>query len=286
MFPNSVEIAVSIALILLIAWVAQLVKQRVIRLFKTFALRRSGGDPEDERRVETLARVFRYLLSIVIYVVAGMLILSELGISIAPILGAAGVVGIAVGFGAQSLVKDFFTGFVILFENQIRTGDVVSVAGTSGVVENVTLRTVRLRGYDGNVHFIPNGMIDTVTNMTMEFSYALIDVGIAYRENVDEVFSVMRETLLGMRADPELGEQIVEDLDLAGVNEWADSAVMIRARIKVKPLQQWRIRREYLRRLKAEFDARGIEIPFPHMTVYAGQAKDGTAPAFQVAGSR
>ena len=269
---------VAVLFILVFAWVLHFVSRRMIRLFKRFALRNSSN-AEDQRRVETLSRVFRYIATVIIAVVTTMTVLSQIGISIAPILGAAGVVGVAIGFGAQSLVKDFFTGFVILLENQIRQGDAVTIAGKSGVVESVTLRNVRLRGVDGNVHFVPTGMIDTVTNMSMEFSFALMDIGVAYRENVDEVYEVMRATAATMREDPDFSARIVDDLDILGVDQWADSAVVIRCRIKTVPLDQFKVRREYMRRLKAAFDAHGIEIPFPHMTVYAGEPKSGRAPA-------
>ncbi len=271
------EIA-AVLFILLMAWVLHFVSRRLIRLFQRFAVRNSD-DPEDQRRVQTLSRVFRHVATVIIIVVTTMTILSQIGISIGPILGAAGVVGVAIGFGAQSLVKDFFTGFVILLENQIRQGDVVTIAGRTGVVESVTLRNVRLRGVDGNVHFVPTGMIDTVTNMSMEFSYALMDIGVAYRENVDEVFEVIRKTAASLREVPEFGVRILDDIDVMGVDQWADSAVVIRCRIKTVPLEQLKVRREFMRRLKAAFDEHGIEIPFPHVTVYAGEPKSGTAPA-------
>ncbi len=276
------ESALRVALILAMAWALLLFSRRMIRLFKRFALRKSAG-AEDQRRVETLARVFRHFASILITIVAGMLVLAELGISIAPILGAAGVLGIALGFGAQSLVKDFFNGFMILLENQIRQGDVVQVGGRAGFVEEVTLRYVRLRSFEGNVHFVPTGMIDAVTNMTLEFSYALLDIGVAYREDVDEVFAVIRETAAAMREDPVFAPKILEDMEIAGVENWAESAVMIRCRMKCVPLEQWNVRREFLRRLKAAFKAAGIEIPYPHLTIYPGRAKDGSAPALRIA---
>ena len=143
------------------------------------------------RRAETLARVVRYLIALVISAVAAMLVLAEVGVSLAPILGAAGVVGLAIGFGAQSLVKDYFTGFFMLFEDQIRTGDVVKIADIGGSVEDITLRHVRLRDYDGNVHFVPTASITTVTNMSRSFAQAVVDIGVSYRENVDEVMALM-----------------------------------------------------------------------------------------------
>lgn len=258
---------ITIALLLVGAWILSALSRRAIRLFRLFATRSARND-EDTRRVDTLARVFRYLANVAISVMTGMLILSELGISIAPILGAAGIVGIAVGFGAQSLVKDFFTGFVILLENQIRQGDVITVAGRSGVVESVTLRNVRLRDYEGNVHFVPNGMIDVVTNQSMEFSFAVVDVGVAYHERVEDVFEAMRGAAREMREDPTFGPRILDDLEIAGIERLADSSVVIRCRIKCVPLMQALVRREFLRRIKTEFDTRGIEIPFPQMALH------------------
>src|SRR3569833_1549682 len=218
----------------------------------------------------------------VVTLVTAMLVLSEVGISSAPILAAAGVLGIAIGFGAQSLVKDYFTGLFLLLENQIRQGDVVEVAGKGGLVEEMTLRYIRLRDYEGSVHYIPNGHVDTVTNRSRGFAYAVIDVGVAYREDVDEIYGLMREVATGLRADPELGGKIVDDLEIAGVDQWGDSAVVIRCRFKVMPLEQWGVRREFLYRLKKAFDAAGVEIPFPHLTVYAGQNKDGSAPPLRL----
>ena len=271
--------ALRIVLIIVVAWVAIAVLQRAIRLLRTRIASRLD-DPEALKRAETLGRVFRYIVAVVVSVIAVMLVLSEIGISLAPILGAAGVVGVAVGFGAQSLVKDYFTGFFILFEDQIRTGDVVNIADHGGLVEEITLRHVRLRDYDGNVHFVPNGMITSVVNMSRTYAQAVIDVGVAYRENVDEVFAVMRDVGAELRADPRFAARILEDLEIAGVERWADSAVILRCRFKVAPLAQWDVKREFLRRLKQAFDARGIEIPYPHLTLYAGVGKDGSAPAF------
>jgi len=272
-----------IVLIAVAAWIALGVTQRLIRLFRERIASRME-DREQVKRAETLGRVFRYIAAVIIVVIAVTLILSELGIAVAPILGAAGVIGLAVGFGAQSLVKDYFAGFFILLENQIRQGDVVDIAGKAGLVEEVTLRYVRLRDYDGNVHFISNGLITTVTNMSRGYAQSVVDVGVAYREDTDEAVGVMREIGAEMRADPTFGPKILDELEIAGVDKWGDSAVMLRCRFKVQPLEQWNVRREFLRRLKKAFDARGIEIPFPHLTIYAGVARDGSAPPFRVHG--
>lgn len=273
-------VAVRVALIALSAWIAVAVVDRMIRLLR-LRICRNLAEPEQVRRAETIGRVLRYLNGVVVSLIAAILVLSELGVAIAPILGAAGVVGIAIGFGAQSLVKDYFTGFFLLLENQLTTGDVVEVGGKSGLVEDVTLRFVRLRDYGGNVHYVPNSQITTVTNMSRGFAQAVVDVGIAYRESVDEAFEVMREVARGMRSDPLFGPKILDDLEIAGVERWADSAVQLRCRFRVRPLEQWAVRREFLRRLKHAFDARGIEIPFPHLTLYAGSDKHGAAPAFR-----
>ena len=270
-----------VVLIAVVAWIGLGVMQRLIRLFRE-RIMRGMEDREQVKRAETLGRVFRYIAAVIVVVVATTLILSELGIAVAPILGAAGVIGLAVGFGAQSLVKDYFAGFFILLENQMRQGDVVDIAGKAGLVEEVTLRYVRLRDYDGNVHIVSNGLITTVTNMSRGFAQSVVDVGVAYREDTDKAVGVMRETGAEMRADPVFGPKILDELEIAGVDKWADSAVILRCRFKVQPLEQWNVRREFLRRLKKAFDARGIEIPFPHLTIYAGAAKDGTAPPFRV----
>ena len=273
--------AVNVLIVLAAAWIALFALRRGIRQFRVYMERRS--DPEAIKRVGTLARAFRYIGTVVIAIVAAMLVMNELGISIAPVLATAGVAGIAIGFGAQSLVKDYFAGLFILVEDQIRQGDVVQVAGIGGLVEEVTLRHVRLRDFDGHVHFVPNGEIKIVTNRTRDFAQAVIEVGVAYREDTDEAFAVMREVGEAMRADPAWAPRLAADLEIIGVERWADSAVVLRGRFKVvPPIEQWNVRREFLRRLKKAYDARGIEIPFPHLTLYPGVAKDGSAPALQV----
>jgi small conductance mechanosensitive channel len=259
--------ALRILAILIVAWVAQAVLGRVLRRLRAMLAARST-DREESKRIETLARVLRYTLAVVIMLVTGMLVLNELGVSIAPILGAAGVVGVAVGFGAQSLIKDYFNGFFILVENQIRVGDVVAIADKGGLVEEITLRRVKLRDYDGSVHYVPNGLITTVTNRSTEFANAVVDVGIAYRSSIDAAFDALRQVARELRADPGFAPRILDDLEIAGVENLADSAIVIRCRIRVVPLEQWTVRRELLKRVKEAFDRNGIEIPFPQRTVH------------------
>lgn len=280
-FGGFTTIAIRITLIVIAAWVTTGLLQRTVRKLRERIASRMD-DRESAKRAETLGRVIRYLIAVVISLVTAMLVLAELGVSVAPILGAAGVVGLAVGFGAQSLVKDYFTGFFLLLEDQIRQGDVVQVGDHSGSVEEVTLRYVQLRDYSGNVHYVPNSTITTVINMSRGFSNAVMDIGVAYRENVDEVMTVMREVGHQLRTDAAFESRLLADLEIAGVENWADSAVIIRCRFRTRPLEQWGIKREYLRRLKAAFDENGIEIPYPHMTVYAGQDRQGRAAAFQI----
>lgn len=264
-------VSLRVTLILVLAAVALHAIHRFLPQLRELVASRQESR-EDSQRVRTLSRVVRYTLTVVIAVVAGILVLGELGISVAPILGAAGVVGLAVGFGAQALVKDFFTGFFLLLENQVRHGDVVEAASKTGVVEELTLRYLRLRDYSGNVHFIPNGSISTVTNMSQGYAYAVIDAGVAYGESIERVIGVMRATGERLREDAEFAGKILDDIEIAGVDAWADSAIVIRCRFRVAPLEQWGVRREYLRRLKEAFDREGIEIPFPHLKlIYAPQ---------------
>jgi len=282
--PFSKEL-LRVIVILFLAWLLMGLSRKLIRMFRNYMNSRAAS-AEEISRIETVARVFRHTTIVVISLVAGMLALSELGISIAPILGAAGVVGIAVGFGAQSLIKDYFNGVFMLLENQIRQGDVVEVCGKTGVVEDITLRYVCLRDNEGSVHYVPNGQITIVTNKSRDYAFALIDVGVAYRENLDEIYEVAREVSRALRSDAAIGPKILEDIELQGVQEWADSAVILRCRFKTVALEQWNVRRAFLGRLKQAFDARGIEIPYPHLTIYAGQDKEGSAPAFRIISPR
>jgi small conductance mechanosensitive channel len=236
------------------------------------------GKPRHSNRSRTLASIFKNV-AFFFFGMAGLFTaLGHLGVEAAPLLAGAGVVGLAIGFGSQALVKDLITGLFILLGDTIRVGDVIDIAGKAGVVENMSMRTITLRSYDGNAHTIPYGSIDVVTNMTKEFSFAVMDVGVAYRENTDEVIRVLREIDDRMRKEWPYRRLIVEPLDIAGVDALGDSAVVIRMRSKTRPGEQWGIRREFLRRIKLRFDELGIEIPFPHQTVYFGVGKDGRAP--------
>ncbi len=245
------------------------VLKRLLRRLQTF-IEGNFPDQGQMQRANTLTNVLGDLVWVLIAIVGIMTIMSQLGINLGPLLVAAGVGGIAIGFGAQSLVKDVISGFFILLEDQIRVGDVVAIAGVNGLVEDVGLRTISLRDLSGNVHVVPNGTINTVTNMTKDYSRYVFNIGVAYREDVDEVMKLVKEIASTLQEDPVFGPDILEPLEMLGVDQFADSAVMIKCRITTKPIRQWAVGREMNRRIKKTFDARGIEIPFPHRTLYWG----------------
>lgn len=232
------------------------------------------GDIEKQKRAETLSDLIEKTARIVILVAALLMVLQAVGIDIAPLLAGAGVVGLAVGFGAQDLVKDVISGFFILLENHFNMGDVVSISGEAGLVESINLRFTRLRDLGGNVHIIPNGEITTITNMTKEYSNALFEIGVAYKENVDDVIAIIHETAAGMREDSEYGPKIIGDLEMFGLDSFGDSSVNIKFRMRTLPIQQWSVMREFNRRIKNVFDERNIEIPFPHVTLYMGEGEN------------
>ncbi len=247
------------------------------------ALTRQKDDVEFQKRTRTLGSIVRYVLDIAILIIAAMMVLGELGVEIGPVLAAAGIVGLAVGFGAQSLVKDVITGFFILLEDQIREGDIVQIGGQGGLVERISLRTTRLRDLAGNVHYVPNGRIEVVTNMTKEYSRYLFDIGVAYREDVDEVIALIREVDEELRSDPAFKDDILEPMDVMGLDQFGESALVIKARTKTLPMKQWGVAREFNRRLKKKFDENDVEIPFPHVTLYMGEDKQGHAPPLHLA---
>lgn len=269
---------------ILLVVIVMVVTSRVLHVAVNRAIGKFAGqnDREHQKHADTLRSIVNSLVSVAVFAIGLVIVLGQLGIAIGPILAAAGVLGLAVGFGAQNLVQDVIGGFFILLENQIRVGDVVEVAGKGGLVEKVGLRTVILRDLAGNVHFIRNGKIDVVTNMTKEYSRYVFDIGVAYREDVDEVIAIIREVDEDLRSDAAFADSILEPIEILGLDRFADSAVIVRARTKTKPIEQWAVGREFNRRLKRAFDDRKIEIPFPHRTLYMGQEKDGSAPVLRV----
>jgi moderate conductance mechanosensitive channel len=246
---------------------------------RLFGLLQKNKTSEFQKRADTLRSIVWYIASISISAVSLVTILDVLGIDIGPILAAAGIVGVAVGFGSQTLVQDVISGFFIFIEDQIRVGDVVEIAGKSGLVEKITLRIVELRDSSGNVHIIRNGNITMITNMTKEYSRYVFDIGFSYHADVDTVMAVIRKVDEDMRKDPEYASSILEPIEILGLDRFADSAVMIQARTKTIPSQQWRVGREFNRRFKKAFDEHGIEIPYPHVTLITGAGMDKQALA-------
>jgi small-conductance mechanosensitive channel len=214
---------------------------------------------DEKRRVDTVVNAFRNLAVVVVVLVAGMLVLNEFGISMLPILATAGVAGIAIAFGAQSLIKDYFAGFFLLIEDQIRMGDVVEIAGKAGEVEEVTLRYVRLRDGEGYVHFIPNGEIKAVVNRTRTYAFANVDIGVPDDADFEAMFKAMREVGTGLRAEPKYAPLILGDVEVLGVERWELWGVMLRCRLKVLPHDRDNVRREFTQRLAIEFQKRGLK---------------------------
>lgn len=225
-----------------------------------------------KKRAATLTGILRTIALTFIWAIVIVEVLTLVGLDIRPVLAGAGILGLAVGFGAQNLVRDLISGFFIILEDQIRLGDVAIINGTGGLVEAITFRTITLRDFSGVVHVFPNGAINTLSNMTKEWSAFVLDMGVAYKENTDRVVAVMKAVGEELQDDPGFRDKFVSPIEIIGVDNFADSAVVIRIRIKTRPLEQWNVGREYRRRLKLAFDAQGIEIPFPHRTLYMGEA--------------
>ena len=255
-----------IVAILAISFLLVFIARRLISGLERFTATHAH-DVEAQRRAATVSNVLRKLATILISAIAILAIFNTLGISILPFLATAGVAGIAIAFGAQSLVKDFFRGFFLLAENQIRQGDVVEIAGKSGLVEDLTLRYVQLRDYEGNVHYVPNGEIAVVTSASRTFAYAVVDVIIALEQDIAPVLEAMRETGRQLRSHAAFKDKILEDLDIAGVESWNERGITLRARMKVRALEQSNVKREYLLRLKHAFDAAGIQQPRSTLTL-------------------
>jgi small conductance mechanosensitive channel len=266
---------IRILLILIGMWVlvqiAKLVGKRII-------LVTSDDDPttenERERRAKTLVQIFNLTVKIVVTIFGGISIIKELGFDIGPVLAGAGIIGLAIGFGSQSLVKDIVSGFFLIMENQIRVGDVVKIGDCAGLVEKITLRIVILRDLEGVVHVIPNGEIKTLSNMTYGWSRAVVTVSVAYKEDTNRVMEILKLLAMEFYKDEKYSKVIMEEPSILGIDSMGESAVTVKVLFKTNPLSQWDIARAYRLRVKNEFDKLGIEIPFPQRTVYIRQEDD------------
>lgn len=270
------ENAIQISIILAIGWLFSFMLKKAIsnlsNLWKHRAEKSDESINEATKRIDTITRLLKQGSFIAVWLTVTLVILRELGVEIGPILASAGILGLAIGFGAQNLVRDFISGFFMILENQIRVGDVAIINGTGGLVESINLRTTILRDLKGVVHFFQNGKIDTLSNMTSKWSAYVFDVGVAYKENTDNVIEKINEVIDSMVNDEEFADLIIEEPEIFGVDQLADSSVIIKGRIKTKPIMQWAVGREFLRRIKLTFDNADIEIPFPHSTIYFGEA--------------
>jgi small-conductance mechanosensitive channel len=274
---HSAQAAIRIFLIVLVGWIsAHLIRMALTKL--EAMLIRAGEGKERVRgttrkRVATLTGMVRTIVFSLIWGVVLVMSLEQIGLNIAPILAGAGIFGLAVGFGAQNLVRDLISGFFMILENQVRVGDVAVVNGTGGMVESISYRTIALRDSAGTVHVFPNGTITTLANMTMDWSAYVLNIQVSYREDSDRVVTVMREVEEELRADPEFNGKILEPMEVFGVDEFKESGLVIQARIKTIPIEQWNVGREYRRRLKKAFDAHGIEIPLAGRPVIMAHAE-------------
>lgn len=224
-------------------------------------------EPRRRAQLATLAPLLRGLAQTAIVIVASLMALSELGVKIAPLLAGAGVVGVALGFGAQTLVKDFLTGIFLIVEDIVSVGDIIRIGDSGGLVEQMTLRTIRLRDFDGTVHVFPYSEAQVLHNLTKSFSYYVFNLQVSYDSDLDAALKIMERVGAHLKADPSFSDKVLEPIEIVGVDSLADSGVVLKARIKTQPLQQWNVGREYNRRIKLAFDEAGVEIPFPHLKV-------------------
>ncbi|MGH8127135.1 MAG: mechanosensitive ion channel family protein [Gammaproteobacteria bacterium] len=281
-YASLIQNAIRIAFILLGALIVWLLIRFVISRTEARIIKHAEekGDTagEAKRRAATLTVLIHRLVFILYWLAVILTLLSQLGVKIGALVAGAGVAGLALSFGAQSLVKDVISGFFMVMENQIRVGDIGNINGTGGTIEAIHFRTTILRSLDGAVHVFRNGNITSLANMTRDWGGYVFELSVAYKEDTDHVIEVIKRVGEEMKNDETIGATLLEDMEIHGVNQLGDSAVVIRGRFKTQPMSQWGTGREFLARVKKAFDAEGIEIPFPHRTLYFGEA----SPPFQV----
>ncbi|WMN12284.1 mechanosensitive ion channel [Marivirga salinae] len=262
----------SMAIIILAFFVIWILSRWAITLILNKFIK-SRKNAESADRLETLKLASGSIITILVVLIGFLVLLSQIGVDLTVVLGGAAVLSLVIALGAQSLVKDYLSGFIILLENQYRAGNVVKINDTTGVVENMSLRLTVLRDLEGITHFIPHGHINDVSNLTHHWSRVMLEIGVSYNENVDKVMTVLLELGAEMKEDKEFGPLIIGDMEMLGVDKFCESAVVIKFLIKTWPLKQWIVKRELLRRIKNHFDELGIEIPYPHLTVYHRQSE-------------
>jgi len=232
---------------------------------------------ERAKRARTLGGLLTNVVTVTVSAIAVLMVLQQFDVDITPVLTGAGILGLAVGFGAQTLVRDVISGFFLILDNQVRVGDVAAINGTGGLVEAINLRTIVLRDLEGTVHVFPNGSIQTLANRSKEFSHYVVDLGISYREDPDRVAGVLREVGAELQNDPQFAPSILEPLEILGVDAFADSAIVLKFRIKTVPLKQWEVGRELRKRIFHRFQQEGIEIPFPQRVITVREDRAGEA---------
>lgn len=250
-----------LATVLALEAAGYLINQAISRLAARSADRRRAA------QLNTFGPLLRGAAQTAIVVVAALTLLGDLGVRIGPLLAGAGVLGVALGFGAQTVVRDLLTGFFLLIEDILAVGDIVRIGDSAGLVEAMTLRTIRLRDFDGTLHVVPYGEAQVVRNLTKTFSYYVFELQVSYGSDIDRALDIMRETGAQLQADPDFRDRILEPIEVAGVDNLAESGVVLKARIKTRPIEQWNVGRAYNRRIKLAFDREGVEIPFPHLKV-------------------
>ncbi|HOU27643.1 MAG TPA: mechanosensitive ion channel family protein [Paludibacteraceae bacterium] len=262
-------VLISLVVVIVLIWLLNAISRNLEKVI----LKRSDAlhDKEAQKRVKTLMSIGRGIMRLILWAIFALILLKRIGIEIGPIIASAGIAGIAIGFGAQELIRDFLAGFFVLLDNQIRTDDIVVINGTTGVVEKIELRTIRLRDHSGVVHIFQHGKINTLSNMTKEWSALVFEIGVAYKEDVDTVIAIMKSVGEDLEKDSRFSGNILEPISILGVEQFANSSIQLKVRIKTQTGEQWQTRREYMRRLKYAFDKKGIEIPFPHTTLYWGE---------------
>lgn len=266
---------VGLLLILLIGWIVarviRFVIGRIERVMLASRLLSTDDRGEYAKRISTLLNLLKTIALTLTWAIVVVTMLAHAGLNIAPILASAGILGLAVGFGAQNLVRDVISGFFHILENQVRVGDVVRINGVGGLVEQITYRIIVMRDLEQAVHVFPHGKVETLTNFTKDYSAMLLDVGVAYKEHPDTVIAAIKDVAQTMMDDPEWGPKLLKPLEVLGLDAFGDSAVIYRVRYRTLPIEQWSVKRELQRRLKIEFDKRGIEFPFPHRTLYIAE---------------
>lgn len=273
-----------IALILIFAYIATLLARKLIKGLRKYALKMmlkagGGADYELQKQADTVSGVTRTSIVAVIWTVALFMVLREMNFDIRPLLAGAGVLGLAIGFGAQTLIKDVLAGFFLLIENQMRVSDVVVINGQGGVVQEMNLRTTILRSEDGAVHIFPNGSIAKLSNLTRDYAYYVFTLSVDYKDDTDRVAEVLREIAAQMMQEEPYRPAILAPLEVMGVDQLSESGVVVKARIKTAPMQQWQIGREMNRRIKMRFAEAGLDFPYPTRTIHLHTGSLPTAPS-------